>query len=55
MHGAMMRISVPSDGTGYIIPSGNYPGSFRVAAGWMEWTEMKCLAGLIIRKSLPGT
>ncbi|CAN0318172.1 unnamed protein product, partial [Ectocarpus sp. 12 AP-2014] len=27
MLGAMMRISVPSDGTGYTIPSGNYPGS----------------------------
>ncbi|CAM9733940.1 unnamed protein product, partial [Ectocarpus sp. 12 AP-2014] len=25
MLGAMMRISVPSDGTGYTIPSGNYP------------------------------
>ncbi|CBJ28221.1 conserved unknown protein [Ectocarpus siliculosus] len=27
MLGAMMRISVPADGTGYTIPSGNYPGA----------------------------
>ncbi|CAN0049121.1 unnamed protein product, partial [Ectocarpus sp. 6 AP-2014] len=28
MLGAMMRISVPADGTGYTIPPGNYHGSF---------------------------
>ena len=27
LFGAVVRISVPSEGTGYIIPSDNYPGA----------------------------
>ena len=25
LYGSVVRISVPSDGTGYIVPDGNYP------------------------------
>ena len=43
LFGSMVRISVPSDGTGYQVPSNNYPGAGKssgtVPALYMSFTS----------------